>query len=98
MDKTAEKGQSAPDTAQPLQEVPVSALPRAPRRLKPKGLFEKETTLTALKQAFIMLRPEVQWKNPVMFVVGVGAFLTLLYIIQMALRKGVSEVPISYFI
>ena len=98
MDKNSINGQPAPDTTQPLQEVPVSTLPRAPRRLKPKGLFEKETTLVALKQAFVMLRPEVQWKNPVMFVVGVGAFLTLLYIIQMALRKGVSEVPISYFI
>ena len=28
-----------------------------------------------------MLRPNIQWKNPVMFVVEVGAVLTLLFII-----------------
>jgi len=39
-----------------------------------------ETTLQSIKQAFIMLRPDVQWKNPVMFVVEVGAVLTFLFI------------------
>ena len=37
--------------------------------------------MAALKQAFVMLRPDIQWKNPVMFVVEVGAFLTLLFIV-----------------
>jgi K+-transporting ATPase ATPase B chain len=45
-----------------------------------------------------MLRPDIQWKNPVMFVVEVGAILTLLYLLKGALGKAVSEVPISYFI
>ena len=40
------------------------------------------TTKPALKQAFVMLRPDMQWKNPVMFVVEVGAFLTLLFIVR----------------
>jgi K+-transporting ATPase ATPase B chain len=70
----------------------------AKRRKKPKGLLEKETTVQAVKQAFIMLRPDVQWKNPVMFVVEVGAFLTLLFILQAAFGKAASLVPISYFI
>jgi len=44
-----------------------------------------------------MLRPDIQWKNPVMFVVEVGAFLTLL------LREGhcggfLSQVPVKLFI
>ncbi len=30
---------------------------------------------TALKQSFVMLRPDIQWKNPVMFVVEVGTVL-----------------------
>jgi len=76
----------------------AATLPGSLRRVKPTGLLEKETGLAALKQAFIMLRPDIQWKNPVMFVVEVGAFLTLLYLIQAALGKQVSEVPISYFI
>jgi len=89
-----------------MNNQPIKVLPAADiaatlpglRRVKPTGLLEKETGLAALKQAFIMLRPDIQWKNPVMFVVEVGAFLTLLYLIQAALGKQVSEVPISYFI
>ena len=72
--------------------------PRAQRRVKPRGLLEKGTAIAALKQAFVMLRPDTQWKNPVMFVVEVGAFLTLLFIAQAAWGKATSEVPISYFI
>ena len=55
------------------------------KRQKPQGLFEAGTTGPALKQAFAMLRPDIQWKNPVMFVVEIGAFLTLLSVIQAAL-------------
>jgi K+-transporting ATPase ATPase B chain len=72
--------------------------PAVERRKKPKRLLEKETTVQALKQAFIMLRPDIQWKNPVMFVVEVGAFLTLLFILQAPFGKAASLVPISYFI
>ena len=45
-----------------------------------------------------MLRPDVQWKNPVMFVVEIGAALTLLYIIQAALGFSSSSVSLTYFI
>jgi K+-transporting ATPase ATPase B chain len=54
------------------------------RRLRRQPLLTKETTLQALKQAFIMLRPDVQWKNPVMFVVEVGAILTFFFIFNAA--------------
>ena len=52
----------------------------APRRVRRQPLLTIETTRASLKQAFIMLRPDVQWKNPVMFVVEVGAVLTFLFI------------------
>ncbi len=68
------------------------------RRLKRRDLFEKETTLPALKQAFVMLRPDIQWKNPVMFVVEVGALLILCYILQMLWGQKTTQVPITYFI
>ncbi|MGD0822443.1 MAG: potassium-transporting ATPase subunit KdpB [Desulfomonilia bacterium] len=84
------------ETIQVAHSTP--GLPQSPRRYKPRRLLEKETAIAALKQAFIMLRPDIQWKNPVMFVVEVGAFLTLFYIVQMAWSKAVSEAPISYFI
>jgi K+-transporting ATPase ATPase B chain len=74
-----------------LQEQPT-------RRIKRRSLFEKETAIAALKQSFIMLRPDIQWKNPVMFVVEVGAILTLLFILQIALGNKKTVVPINYFI
>jgi len=55
---------------------------RASRR---HGLFAPDLLAAAGKQAFIMLRPDIQWKNPVMFVVEVGAVLTLLFIIAACL-------------
>jgi K+-transporting ATPase ATPase B chain len=45
-----------------------------------------------------MLRPDIQWKNPVMFVVEVGAFLTLAYLIQAMLGKSESQVSTGYFV
>jgi K+-transporting ATPase ATPase B chain len=45
-----------------------------------------------------MLRPDLQWSNPVMFVVELGAVLTLLFIIEAAISTSASQVPITYFI
>jgi K+-transporting ATPase ATPase B chain len=72
--------------------------PKKHRPMKGGGLLDKATALPALKQAFIMLRPDLQWNNPVMFVVEIGAFLTLLAIVEMALGKSSSLAPITYFI
>jgi potassium-transporting ATPase ATP-binding subunit len=86
--------------AQEPRQKPVMKQEKAkpPRRVKRAALFTKETTLPAIKQAFVMLRPDIQWKNPVMFVVEVGAFLTLLYILKGAIGAPESLVPLSYFI
>ena len=61
-------------------------------------LLAPETFWPAVKQAFIMLRPDIQWKNPVMFVVEVGAFLTLFYLIQAAMGRSESQVSTGYFV
>ena len=45
-----------------------------------------------------MLRPDVQWSNPVMFVVEIGAVLTLLFVVAAAMGLSSSQVPITYFI
>ena len=68
------------------------------RRTRHMALLDRRTVLPALKRAFVMLRPDIQWNNPVMFVVEVGAFLTLLFILRAAIKGSVSQVPISYFI
>jgi K+-transporting ATPase ATPase B chain len=72
--------------------------PRPSRRIKRRGLLEKGPAIAALKQAFVMLRPDIQWKNPVMFVVEVGAVLTLFFIVQKAWGGAASQIPIGYFI
>src|ERR1700723_635551 len=63
-----------------------------------RDLFSSQIVVTALKESFVMLRPDIQWKNPVMFVVEIGAFLTLLFVIKAAMGKAVSQVSINYFI
>src|SRR5208283_3993709 len=87
------------DVKESVREAGLSVGPQTShRRKKPQRLMEKETAMAALKQAFMMLRPDKQWNNPVMFVVEVGAFLTLLYIIEALMGKGTSQLPLSYFI
>ncbi len=61
-------------------------------------MFAPEVVRPALKQAFVMLRPDIQWQNPVMFVVEVGAILTLLFVFQSALGYSSSQVGTGYFI
>ena len=77
--------------------------PLPPRQFKyrpkrEKGLLDPETAVPALKRALVMLRPDLQWNNPVMFVVELGAILTLGYILQTAFGRASSLAPITYFI
>ena len=51
----------------------------------------------AFKQSFIMLRPDIQWKNPVMFVVEVGTVLTLIFTFA-ALAGKAGQAPVTYLI
>ena len=81
-----------------IRTIETPEHPRPPRRLRSRKLFEPELVRDALKQSFIMLRPDIQWSNPVMFVVEIGAALTLLFIIQALVSASVSQVPITYFI
>ena len=78
---------------EPLHRKITRVVRRRTNRLVPPG-----TAGPALKQAFAMLRPDVQWKNPVMFVVELGAFLTLLFVIQAAFGRSASVVPVTYFV
>ena len=71
----------------PLVQEPPTISP-SPEQLKLErrhsrkaGLFEPELLKAALKQSLVMLRPDIQWKNPVMFVVEVGSVLTIIYTI-----------------
>jgi K+-transporting ATPase ATPase B chain len=61
-------------------------------------LFSSSLVSAALKQSIIMLRPDIQWKNPVMFVVELGAFLTLLFIVQALFGQPPAGASIGYFV
>jgi K+-transporting ATPase ATPase B chain len=53
----------------------------ARRHSRRAGIFDPKLLKTAFGQSFVMLRPDIQWKNPVMFVVEVGTVLTVIYTI-----------------
>jgi potassium-transporting ATPase ATP-binding subunit len=62
------------------------------------GLFSPPLVRGALKQSFVMLRPDIQWKNPVMFVVEVGAALTLAFIVRAVLHPAAGPFSLGYFV
>jgi potassium-transporting ATPase ATP-binding subunit len=79
-----------------LNVTPPLSVP--PRRSRAQALFAPELVRPAIAESFKMLRPDVQWRNPVMFVVEIGAVLTFLFIIQAMLGASSSQVPLSYFV
>src|SRR5215467_422259 len=79
-----------------LNVTPPLSVP--PRRSRAQALFAPELVRPAIVESFKMLRPDVQWRNPVMFVVEIGAVLTFLFIIQAMIGASSSQVPLSYFV
>ncbi len=63
-----------------------------------RRLFSADLGLAALRQSFVMLRPDIQWRNPVMFVVEVGAALTLCFIVRDLVGHSPSPFPLGYFV
>jgi len=66
---------------------------RAPAELISRGvrarpLFDPEILKRATKESFVKLNPKLVAKNPVMFVVEVGAALTTIYVIKDAVTKA----------
>jgi K+-transporting ATPase ATPase B chain len=76
---------------------PPDELKLARRASRRHGLFAPALLRTALGQSLVMLRPDIQWKNPVMFVVEVGTVLTILFTLK-ALFGATGRVSISYLL
>jgi potassium-transporting ATPase ATP-binding subunit len=76
----------------------VAAIPheRDRKATRWRELFSAPLALAAAKHSFVMLRPDIQWRNPVMFVVEVGAALTLVFIVRALFAAG--AFPLGYFI
>jgi K+-transporting ATPase ATPase B chain len=85
---------TAPET-EPLPTGHKGTDRRISRR---QGLFAPDLLRSALRQAFVMLRPDIQWKNPVMFVVEVGTFLSILYTVAKAVNPGAYQADLGYLI
>jgi K+-transporting ATPase ATPase B chain len=68
------------------------------KKLDRQHLFSANLMLAALRQSFVMLRPDIQWQNPVMFVVEVGAALTLAYIVRALVGAAVGPFSLGYFV
>src|SRR5260370_41244606 len=92
----APKLEAAPAPIQPLAALGQEAK-LARRQSGQMGLFQRELLWIALQRAFVMLRPDIQWKNPVMFVVEIGTVLCVLYTIAMFLGYA-SQVSWQYLV
>ncbi len=63
-----------------------------------QGLFAPDLLKTAFVRALVMLRPDIQWKNPVMFTVEVGAILSILYTIAKIFSPDAYAPTLMYLI
>jgi K+-transporting ATPase ATPase B chain len=70
----------------------------ARRQSRTQSLFAPDLLKAALARSFVMLRPDVLWKNPVMFVVEVGTVLSILYTIVKAFDPGSTQATLMYLI
>ncbi|HTC36783.1 MAG TPA: hypothetical protein VK724_25600, partial [Bryobacteraceae bacterium] len=64
----------------PVQEDPTSLLPKKLARSRP--LFDPDIVSRAIQASFLKLNPVTLAKNPVMFVVEVGALLTTVFVVR----------------
>jgi potassium-transporting ATPase ATP-binding subunit len=80
-----------------MDTTPFEQLKLERRVSRRQGLFAPQLLRTALRQAFVMLRPDIQWKNPVMFVVEVGTVLSIVFTIAALLGRG-GQAPVTYLL
>jgi K+-transporting ATPase ATPase B chain len=70
----------------------VSVLPQEAKQARQhsrhSGLFAPELLKSALVRSFVMLRPDILWKNPVMFTVEVGMVLSIIGTVRSMLGWG----------
>jgi K+-transporting ATPase ATPase B chain len=74
------------------------ALKLARRLSRRKGLFAPDLLKAAFGRTFVMLRPDILWKNPVMFTVEVGTVLSIVYTIGKVIDPGSTLASLGYLI
>ena len=79
------------------EPVPRPEMPRPLRRTRRADLLAPELVRAALWRSVVMLRPDIQWANPVMFCVELGAVLTLFFAVAALLGQG-AQAPVTYLV
>jgi len=74
--------------------TPAQALSPAP--MLPRKLVTGSILRTALRDSFVKLLPQYQWRNPVMFVVYIGSILTTILWVHALGGKG--EAPAGFIL
>src|SRR5215472_5753374 len=73
----------SPPSGPPIRPTPVDESSLIPKKLvRARPLFDPEILRRALKDAVLKLNPVTLMKNPVIFVVEVGAALVLLFLVR----------------
>jgi K+-transporting ATPase ATPase B chain len=70
----------------------------ARRESRSQSLFAPELLKAAAWRAVVMLRPDILWKNPVMFVVEVGTLLSILYTVMKVFDPASTQATLGYLI
>ena len=83
----------SPTMTTPTAGDPTSLIPKKLAHSRP--LFDPEIVKRALKDCFVKLNPRTLAKNPVMFVVEVGALLTTVYLVRDAVT-GAKDLGFSF--
>src|SRR5215467_14553468 len=65
-----------------VKEVQTEGAPLISKGVRSRSLFDSEIIRRATKESFVKLNPRIVAKNPVMFVVEVGAALTTVFVIK----------------
>ena len=58
------------------------------RGVRARPLFDPEILKRAIRESFVKLNPRLVMKNPVMFVVEVGAALTTIFVVKDAIERA----------
>lgn len=70
----------------------------ARRKSRHLSLFDAELARVAFRQSLLMFRPDILWKNPVMFVVEVGTVLSIVYTVIKAINPASTQASLGYLI
>jgi len=73
-------------------------LKMARRISRKQGLFAPDLLKAAAVKSVAMLRPDVLWKNPVMFVVEVGTVLSVVYTVYKIINPASTQATVGYLV